>query len=478
MTSLLPKWGRNVTVQTIQADYLVVGAGAMGMAFADTMVAETNASLIIVDRNHQPGGHWTTAYPFVRLHQPSAFYGVNSRKLGSDVIDQVGWNAGFYELATAGEVCAYFDQVMQQQLLPTGRVTYFPMSEYLGGGRFRTMAGIEYQVEARRRIVDSTYMDVEVPSMRPPPFDVAPGLDCVPPNDLPKCRSPRNRYVIVGAGKTGMDACLWLLGHGVDPGQLTWVVPRDSWLLDRAKFQPGPLFADPIAADMGAQIKAIGDAGSVEDLFNRLESAGTLLRVDPRIRPTMFRCVTITQAELVQLRRINDIVRMGHVVRIETDTIVLEGGAIPVDGAALYIDCTADGLKRRPPTTVFSDGHITLQTVRWCQQGFSAAVIAYAEAVFVDDETRNEVCGVVPHPDSDMDWLRMTIAYNRNEMRWLDDDALVAWLDAARLDLFGQLRPPMPADPHARAEHCHAMKSMLSALDGRLATLLGDNETV
>ncbi len=34
----------------------------------------------IVDRNDQPGGHWTTAYPFVRLHQPSAYYGVNSRQ--------------------------------------------------------------------------------------------------------------------------------------------------------------------------------------------------------------------------------------------------------------------------------------------------------------------------------------------------------------------------------------------------------------
>ena len=115
-----------------EADYLVVGAGAMGMAFVDTLVSETDARVVLVDRNHQPGGHWTMAYPFVRLHQPSAFYGVNSRDLGSDTIDQVGWNEGLYELATAGEVCAYYDHVMRQQLLPTGRVSYFPMSEYRG----------------------------------------------------------------------------------------------------------------------------------------------------------------------------------------------------------------------------------------------------------------------------------------------------------------------------------------------------------
>ena len=48
-------------MEKITADYLVVGAGAMGMAFADTMVSETDARLVVVDRGHQPGGHWTRA---------------------------------------------------------------------------------------------------------------------------------------------------------------------------------------------------------------------------------------------------------------------------------------------------------------------------------------------------------------------------------------------------------------------------------
>lgn len=57
--------------------YLVVGCGAMGMGFADVLVAETNATLVMVDRHHAPGGHWNDAYPFVRLHQPATYYGVN-----------------------------------------------------------------------------------------------------------------------------------------------------------------------------------------------------------------------------------------------------------------------------------------------------------------------------------------------------------------------------------------------------------------
>lgn len=92
---------------TIEADYLVVGAGAMGLAFADTLVSESDATVVVVDRNDRPGGHWTTAYPFVRLHQPSAYYGgVNSLHLGSDSIDESGLNAAFFTNWPAAPRCA------------------------------------------------------------------------------------------------------------------------------------------------------------------------------------------------------------------------------------------------------------------------------------------------------------------------------------------------------------------------------------
>jgi hypothetical protein len=295
-------------MNTIEADYLVVGAGAMGMAFTDTLITDTEASVVMVDRAHQPGGHWTTAYPFVRLHQPSAYYGVNSRPLGHNTIDRVGWNQGFGELATSGEVCAYFDAVMQQQLLPTGRVSYFPMSEYLGDGRFRTLGDAEYSVTVKQRIVDATYLHTIVPSMRPAPYSVAPGVDCISPNELPKSAA-RERYVIVGAGKTGMDACLWLLKNGISPQRLTWIRPRDAWLMNRGTVQPSPTFIDEFRARFAGTLWSIGKAASVEDLFDRLEAAGTLLRIDPSTRPTMYRCAIVSSAELDQLRRIEHVIR-------------------------------------------------------------------------------------------------------------------------------------------------------------------------
>ena len=72
----------------METDYLVVGAGASGLAFADTLVAEAeNVQVTVVDRRQAPGGHWLQAYPFVRLHIPSAYYGVSSLALGEDRIE-------------------------------------------------------------------------------------------------------------------------------------------------------------------------------------------------------------------------------------------------------------------------------------------------------------------------------------------------------------------------------------------------------
>ena len=463
-------------MKTIETDYLVVGAGAMGMAFTDTLVAESDAHVVVVDRGHAPGGHWTRAYPFVRLHQPSAYYGVNSRGLGSDSIDQLGWNEGLYELATMGEICAYFDRVMQQDLLPSGQVSYFPMAEYLGEGRFRTLAGSDYTVDVRKRVVDATYLQTTVPSMRPPPYEVGDDVDCVPPNDLPAFAADRERFVVIGAGKTGIDACLWLLRNNIPPERLTWIMPRDAWLMDRANIQPGREFLQRFQSGFAERLIAIEAASSVTDLFDRLEACGNLLRLDQATRPTMYRCANVTQTELQQLRRIRDIVRMGRVDRIEPGKVVLAGGAIPVDGSALYVDCSADGLERRPAEPVFDGDRITLQSVRGCQQVFSAGLIAHVEAAYHDDATRNQLCQAAPHPNTDLDWLTTTIAEHRNQISWFEDSDLMAWLCTARLDLMRHVYTPLMDKPQAVRDKVFALiKAGLESANQKLDALLSEH---
>ncbi|MED5555886.1 MAG: NAD(P)-binding protein, partial [Pseudomonadota bacterium] len=302
---------------TLTADYLVIGSGAMGMAFTDVLIQETDASVVMVDRHHRPGGHWNDSYAYVRLHQPSSFYGVNSRPLGSDAVDQTGWNKGLHELASGAEVCNYFDQIMQQQFLPSGRVQYFPMCDYLGDTQFRSLvSGHEYAISAGCKVADATYMDVVVPAMRTPPFSVDAGIRCIPLNDLTRIDAAARHYVVIGGGKTAMDACLWLLENSTDPGAISWVMPRDSWILDRANIQPGELNAERILSGAAETMSAVAKAESVEQLFDELEATGQLMRLDASVRPTMFRCATVTETELEALRSIHNIIRMGRVTAL------------------------------------------------------------------------------------------------------------------------------------------------------------------
>ena len=227
----------------IETDYLVVGAGAAGMAFADALIAACDADVVLVDRRHRPGGHWNDAYPFVRLHGPSALYGVNSRSLGSDSVEQTGPNAGFYPRATAAEICDCYQRVLDEQLLPSGRVRFFGMSDCLpaerGEHRFVSrLTGDATTVRVRRRVVDARYLEPSIPATHAPSFNADPGVRLVPVNDLVRLDGPAGGFTIIGGGKTAIDACLWLMETGVPPEAIRWIRPRDAWLLDRAFQQP------------------------------------------------------------------------------------------------------------------------------------------------------------------------------------------------------------------------------------------------
>ena len=338
-----------ITMANIETDYLVIGSGAVGLAFADTLLDESDAHVTIVDRHGKPGGHWNDAYSFVGLHQPSAYYGVNSMPLGSNLKDTTGLNKGFYELASGPEISGYFDRVMKQKLLPSGRVSYHPMCEYLGEGRFASLlSGNEHQVNARKKIVDATYYGTTVPSTHTPKFAVADGVRLVPPNALPHLWQQRQgmtrpeHFVIIGAGKTAMDVGVWLINSGAHPDAISWVMPRDSWLVNRAHTQPGFEFFNETIGGQANEMEAFASATSVDDLFMRLEACDQLMRIFPDHTPTMFHYATLSRGEVAVLQTINDVIRMGHVRAIATDMMTMEAGSVPVRMPAVWNAMTGD----------------------------------------------------------------------------------------------------------------------------------------
>jgi hypothetical protein len=424
-----------VPKRTLETDYLVVGCGAAGMAFADSLIDASRAEIVMVDQRHAPGGHWLEAYPFVRLHQPSSFYGVNSLPLGSETIDHHGPNQGFYERAGAAEICGYYDRVMRERLLPSGRVRYFPMSSYLGEHRFvSALSGEELEVKVRQKLVDATYLEGRVPASSPPPFEVAPGARCLPVGALANVRERPAGYVIIGAGKTALDACTWLLDGGVPPTDICWVKPREGWFLNRLYLQGGDLVG-AMFEGISLQLEAAAQATSMVDLFARLEASQQFLRVDPRVEPTMYRGPTISMGEIEQLRRIDRVVRLGKVRRIESDRIVLEGGTIPTSPGTLHVHCAAAGLNPAPETPIFCAGRITLQSIRIGLLPFASALIAYVEATRGDLDVQNRLCPPSRQPNVPLDWAHGMVIGMKAANRWSKEPDIADWLERARLNM-------------------------------------------
>jgi hypothetical protein len=441
-------------VQHIATDYLVIGSGASGMAFADTMVQESDAHITLIDRHAKPGGHWNDAYPFVTLHQPSSFYGVNSMALGDDRIDTAGANQGMYELASGPEVSSYFDRVMSQRLLPSGRVNYFPMSNYLGADdagvhTFESiLSGEQTLVTVRKKVVDAHFFGPTVPSTHTPKFKVAAGVQLVAPNALAQLWQANHipkRFCIVGAGKTAMDTGIWLLNHGAAPDNIIWVMPRDSWLVNRMSTQPGEEFFMHSIGGQLTQMDCVAKASSVEDLFLRLEASDQMLRIYPDHMPSMFHFATVSKGEIALLQRIKHVIRLGRVQALEPGNMVLDKGSVAMEADTLYIDCTASAVEPRAMPPIFEGGKIVLQLVRAPLPTFSAALIAHVEVHYPDspdspdDALKNKLCGNVPFPHTLADYPRTIMANMMNQMHWGQDKALRNWMRESRLDGFGKL---------------------------------------
>ena len=467
----------------IYTDYLVIGAGATAMAFVDSLLSEdAHAQVVMVDRNARVGGHWLHAYPFVRLHQPAAWYGVASRELASGEIETSGYNAGMHSQSSGAEVLAYFEALMNERFLPSGRVRFMPSCDAVRGAdgtwAARPLAGgAEAQpIHVRRKVVDATHARTEVPATHPPKYAVAEGVRCVPLNALPERAKPGMRFTVIGSGKTGIDACLWLLQNGVAADHIRWVIPRDAWFMDRQNFQPGRENFEHNMAYNANQFEAIASARDLPDLLQRLEAKGALVRLDTAVEPTTYRCAVVSQGELAALRGIRDIVRLGRVQRIERDRLVLDRGEVAADATAmLYVDCSASAIQPLPKLPVFEGDRINLFMVRFCQPLFSAALIAWVEAHHTDAAQMNALCTPVPSPEVPADWLRMWAATLANLARWRADPALSAWLSTCRLNGAAvQLRGVRPDDAAriALVKHMGAQSALAgAAMPALLATL-------
>ena len=415
----------------IDADYLVVGAGAMGMAFTDALIDHADVRVVMIDRRHGAGGHWLEAYPFVRLHQSSAFYGVPSTLLGGGTLQESGPEAGLQERATQSEITAYYARMLDR-MVKSGRVEFLPNSDFVGDRTVVSrISGDRFEVPESCRIVNAHYLAPSIPAEKPAPFGVGDGAHVLPVNDLARLEEAPSQYVVAGAGKTATDACIWLLARGVDPDAICWVRPREPWMINRAKVQPDPAIFLGLAADI---MQAGAEAGSLEDLFLRMEDADVMMRIDRSVMPTMAKAPTLAKWELDQLRTLDNVVRRGHIESVERGKLAFAEGSVAVADDALVVHCAADGLKYPPLVPVWRPDVITLQAIRAGFPCFGAGVTGYIEATRSDDDEKNRLCPPSPYGNSMAEWANMTFLGTRAAMSFSSEPDIKEWADGVALN--------------------------------------------
>ncbi len=427
---------------TLDVDYLVIGAGASGMAFTDALIDHADVRVALVDRRDGPGGHWREAYPFVRLHQASSFYGVASTLLGDGRVQQDGPEAGLHERADQATIRAYYEEVLAERMTGPGRVDFLPGCDVEGRTVVDRTTGERWGVPERCRVVDARYLAPEIPAETPPQFHVADGARVVPVNDLERVEAP-GQHVVVGSGKTATDAVVRLLALGTDPDSLCWVRPREPWMLDRAVVQPDPVVYLGMVAEM---MRLASTAASLPDHFGDLEAAGIMLRIDPAAAPTMAKAPTLGRWELDELRRVEHVVRLGHVTAALPGRLELTGGSVDLAPDAVVLNCAADGLKNRPLLPIWRTDVITLQPVRAGFPCFGAALVGYVEATRDDDAEKNRLCPPSSLGNTLEDWARMNVTGVRSAAAFATAPDVKEWSDRVALNP-ARVPPGHPGSP-------------------------------
>ena len=93
-----------------------------------------------------------------------------------------------------------------------------------------------------------------------------------------------------------MDAVLFLLNQGVNQARITWIMPSDSWMLERDQLWIGQPPPPPLMTE-GADLERVArDAGDdpARQAFGQMETMGALLRY---LRVSTLTCVSSTPTQ-------------------------------------------------------------------------------------------------------------------------------------------------------------------------------------
>jgi hypothetical protein len=191
----------------------------------------------------------------------------------------------------------------------------------------------------------------------------------------------------------------------------------------------------------------------------------------------MFQGATVTRQEIEVLRQVKKVIRAGHVTHIDRDAIVLEEGSAPIGADWLCVDCSAPGLRKRPPVPIFEQDRITLQYVTFGgRPPYSAAITARIELEYEDDASKNAMCQPLPMRSDLIDLPRNMLGDLKVRHLWSRSPALRSWMVGSRLDqTMGVASTIDPAD-HAKVAVLNRYQKNVGPARSRLEKLMAASD--
>ncbi|WP_425049868.1 FAD-dependent oxidoreductase [Psychromarinibacter sp. S121] len=188
-------------------DLAITGAGIAGLnaLFVAAQYLPKGAKVALIDRRDRPGGMWTEAYDYVRLHQPHAIFTAGDLK---------------WQPPHPPSYLARGDEVQGHLASCLARLRgHFELTEYFG----RTVTACEEAGDGARLVLDGGEVIGAARAIHASGFDVHPvaplslssgAVVSTTPERLSAEDDPARPVYVVGGGKTGMDTIQRLAGQG------------------------------------------------------------------------------------------------------------------------------------------------------------------------------------------------------------------------------------------------------------------------
>jgi len=234
--------------------------------------------------------------------------------------------------ATKQEVLTYFGDFVNEKVA-SEQIDYYPNTSYNfessdnglspPGDKYRTIhyfstldGSISYEVKVKEKFIDGTHHECIIPNDSPLQFPVDKEVRVMTPNLVfesfegesnEKSSMLDNKYVVIGAGKTGMDCIVYLQRTmKVKPDDIAWVISNDVWMMNGSGEGTPWDWPYYVAKHNGDVDKAASD----------LEERGSFVRLDKDHTPTVFKFPMIYSDDMKLLRNIKTVLRRGRVASL------------------------------------------------------------------------------------------------------------------------------------------------------------------